>query len=42
MTRFGVRGIPTLILFAHGAEVARLTGAVPRAQIDALLAAERR
>jgi len=42
MTRFGVRGIPTLILFAHGAEVARLTGAVPRAQIDALLAAQRR
>ncbi len=42
MTRFGVRGIPTLILFAHGAEVSRLTGAVPRAQIDALLAAERR
>jgi len=42
MTRFGVRGIPTLILFAHGAEVSRLTGAVPRAQIDALLAAEQR
>ena len=42
MTRFGVRGIPTLILFAHGAEVSRLTGAVPRAQIEALLTAERR
>lgn len=40
-TRFGVRGIPTLIVFEHGNEIARQTGAVPRAQLDALLAAER-
>jgi thioredoxin 2 len=40
--RFGVRGIPTLILFAHGAEVSRRTGALPRAEIEALLAAQPR
>jgi thioredoxin 2 len=33
----GIRGIPTMILFRGGREVARQTGAVPRAQIDALL-----
>jgi thioredoxin len=27
--RFGVRGIPTMILFEHGQEVARLSGAMP-------------
>ncbi len=26
--RFGIRGIPTLIAFAHGREVARQSGAV--------------
>lgn len=34
---FGVRGIPTMILFRDGQEVARQTGAVPRAQIEALI-----
>jgi thioredoxin len=34
---FGVRGIPTMILFRGGREVARQTGAVPRAQIEALI-----
>lgn len=36
-TRYGIRGIPTLILFTGGAETARLTGAVPRADVLALL-----
>lgn len=36
--RFNVRGIPTLITFAHGREVARHTGAIPRQEIDALVA----
>jgi len=36
--RFGVRGIPTLILFRDGKEVARQTGALPRAQLEAWLA----
>jgi thioredoxin 2 len=36
--RFQVRGIPTMIAFAHGHEAARQTGAVPRGQVDALLA----
>jgi thioredoxin-like negative regulator of GroEL len=35
--RFGVRGIPTLIVFSGGAEVAREVGAVPRQRLDALL-----
>lgn len=34
---FGVRGIPTMILFRQGREVARQTGAVPRPQLDAVL-----
>ncbi len=33
----GIRGIPTLILFRDGTEVARQTGAVPRSGLDALL-----
>jgi thioredoxin len=36
--RFGVRGIPTLILFRSGREVARETGAIPRSRLEALLA----
>lgn len=35
--RFGIRGIPTLILFREGREVAREVGAVPRARLDAML-----
>src|SRR3989442_9797764 len=35
--RFGVRGIPTLIVFRGGEEVARRVGAVPPARLDALL-----
>jgi thioredoxin 2 len=27
--RFGIRGIPTLVLIDHGKEVARFTGALP-------------
>jgi len=38
-TRFGVQGIPTVIAFARGREVARQTGAVPRREIEALIAA---
>jgi len=38
-TRFAVRGIPTVIAFARGREVARQTGAVPRREIEALIAA---
>ncbi len=37
MTRFGVRGIPTLIVFTGGREATRQTGAVPRSGLDALL-----
>ena len=33
--KFGIRSIPTLILFKSGAEVARLSGAVPAAQLVA-------
>jgi len=36
--RYGVRGIPTLIVFRRGKEVARQVGAVPRAALDQLLA----
>ena len=35
--RFAVRGIPTLILFRQGKEVARKVGAGPAADIEALL-----
>lgn len=37
--RFGIRGIPTLILFHQGAEVARKTGAVPPPELEDLLSA---
>jgi thioredoxin 2 len=35
--RFGVRGIPTLIVFRDGREVAREVGAVPRDRLRTLL-----
>ena len=35
--RFGVRGIPTLIVFRGGKEVARQVGAVPKAMLEQLL-----
>jgi thioredoxin 2 len=35
--RYGVRGIPALVLVRDGAEVDRLAGAVPKDQLDAWL-----
>src|SRR5688572_949034 len=35
--RFNVRGIPTTIVFREGRESARVTGAVPYAQLEKLL-----
>lgn len=37
--RFGIQGIPTLILFRGGEPVSRQTGAVPRPAIEEMLAA---
>jgi thioredoxin 2 len=34
---FGIRGIPTMILFQQGREAARETGAVPGPQLDAMI-----
>ena len=36
--KFGVRGIPTLILFKGGVIVEQIVGAVPKSQLDALIA----
>jgi thioredoxin 2 len=36
---FGIRGIPTLIIFKSGKESGRRTGAVPREELESLLAA---
>jgi thioredoxin 1 len=36
--KFGVRGIPTLILFKGGVVIDQIVGAVPKSQLDALLA----
>jgi len=35
---FNIRGIPTVIVFSGGREVARQTGAVPKAALEQLLA----
>lgn len=35
--RYGVRGIPTLILFKDGQAVGQLVGAVPKDQIETLV-----
>jgi len=35
--QYGIRGIPTLIVFKDGQEVGRQVGAVPKAQLDELL-----
>ncbi len=35
--QYGIRGIPTLILFREGEEAARRTGAIPREEIEALI-----
>ncbi len=35
--RFGIRGIPTLIVFRDGVEVGRETGAVPKPRLQALI-----
>ena len=36
-SNFGIRAIPTLILFRGGREVGRETGAVPRSALEALI-----
>jgi thioredoxin 2 len=36
--RHGIRGIPTLVLFKRGLEVARTSGAMPAAQLHAWIA----
>ena len=36
--KYGVRGIPTIILFKGGAVLDQVVGAVPKSQIDALIA----
>lgn len=35
--KYGIRGIPTLIVFRDGAEFARETGAIPRPRLDRLV-----
>ncbi|MDD2850920.1 MAG: thioredoxin [Desulfuromonadaceae bacterium] len=36
--KYGVRGIPTIVLFKNGAVVEQVVGAVPKSQLDALVA----
>ena len=40
--RFDIRGIPTLIVFRQNKEAGRRTGAVPRADLEALVDSTRR
>ena len=35
--RYGIRGIPTLIVFKNGTEVARQVGAVPQDTLDSII-----
>jgi len=39
-TRYGVRGIPTMILFKNGAPVATKVGAAPKSQLKSWLESE--
>jgi thioredoxin 1 len=36
--KYGVRGIPTLVLFKGGVVVDQIVGAIPKSQLDALIA----
>ena len=36
-SRFGIRGVPTLILFNHGQEVSRQVGAVPGPVLESMI-----
>jgi thioredoxin 1 len=36
-SRYGVRGLPTLLMFSGGQVVGQLVGAVPRAKIEAMV-----
>jgi len=36
--KYGVRGIPTIILFKGGVVIDQVVGAVPKSQMDALIA----
>jgi len=36
-TRYGIRGIPTVILFKGGQEVDKIVGAAPKAKLEAML-----
>ncbi len=39
-SQYGIRGIPTLLVFKGGKEVDRIVGAVPRAKIESALKAQ--
>ena len=36
--KYGVRGIPTLLLFKNGSVVDQVIGAIPKSQLEALIA----
>ncbi|MBI2092429.1 MAG: thioredoxin [Deltaproteobacteria bacterium] len=36
--KYGIRGIPTIILFKNGSVINQVTGAVPKSQLDAMIA----